>query len=562
MKITYEIGSPQKDGTQLLYGFTLPNCYSMDEQEDTEVMFRWAERIAAIQAPVTASPCHSMALKVSSVRPQKVELFLLHGSDRSRIGFVEISGEKKWKENPVTLKAPIQFEAGNRIELIADKEYLGMWRQNCYRLSTVSFDFQEDSPYDFGYEEFRREPAADEYQLLIGDPHVHTNASLCFRDIDFGSFQRNIDRALKKELDFISFTDHPEHFLHYDLWDKFVAVFEQYNQPPFIILPAYEWASKSFGNYNIYFDGIPRFESVVHPWEQRGNSLKKLWAACRLSECRFMTVPHHTYHPFLPVYNSCPVPSELQSAVEIFSNWGSSESFEPEPWHNLWLEPGYTLNPGFYAEDMLRRGMKMGFLGGTDAHNNWAGDAGLTGLFVKDFSVKGIFDAILARRTYATTGIKLKLDMTVNGYPMGHVFSVNQYTVNVVFPLHFVLNINGTSPITRVELVANGAVIRTENFSDGKHQRRVELEVERGTRELADTNRYYYIRIYQEEGSRVHGHQGMAWTSPVWIDYEFVENEIGDGQNRCFIDVEEHLMVPLVKKGGMQGRPREKLLDI
>ena len=562
MDIEYWIGRPEQDGTLLLYGFTLPNLYSMDEREDTDVMFRWAERIAAIKAPVTGEECPGLTVTTSSLLPQGITLYLISDSEKKELGRITIKGEKAWEKISLSFKAPVTFKSGDRIELLADREYLGLWRQNCYRLSTILFHHQGSVTFDRGDREYRRDPEPEEYQLLFGDPHVHTNASLCFPDIEFGSFQRNIDKALEKELDFISFTDHPEHFLHFDVWDKFVAVFEKYNQPPFIILPGYEWAIKSYGNYNVYFDGIPRFEAVVHPWEQRGNSLPKLWEACRLSGCRFMTVPHHTYHPFLPIYTSYPVPSEMQSAVEIFSTWGSSEVYDPEPWHRVLLEPNYTLNPGFYAEDMLRLGMKLGFLGGTDAHANWAGSAGLTGLYVDEFSVRGIFEAILARRSYATTGVKMKLAMSVNGFPMGHIFKVNQYSVNVVFPLQFAIDVQGTSAITRAELVANGAVIRSETFSGDANEYHIEWEVGRGTFELADTNRYYYVRVYQTEGGKTHGHHGQAWSSPIWIDYRFDENPVGDGKNREFVDVNDHLMTPFVEKGGMRGKPRKFLLDI
>jgi len=543
MDVMYEIGHPEKDGTLALYGFSIPNLHTNDEHEVTEVNFRWAEKVAAVRAPSSPLPCRGMTFKVSSPKPQRVTVEVLSDDERIRLGEIAISGEKAWEER--SLRFTRTFAPDDRIELTAEKEYLGMWRQNGYRLSDLTFHFDGDVSIDVGMEAFRTSQRRA-YTLLFGDPHVHTNGSLCSRTESFGTLQENVDKALDAGHDFIGFTDHPEHFLHFEeAWDRYVEMYQRYSSSPFIVLPGYEWASKSYGNYNVYFDGIPPLDCVVHSWEQRANSLKKLWAVCERSGRGFLTIPHHTYHPTLPLYVSCPVPEQYQSAVEIFSFWGSSERYDPQPAATRTPRPNNTFSPGFYIEDMLRRGMKLGIVGGTDAHPFFAGDAAITGVYAQEFSLNGIFEAIRARRTYAATD-RIKLGVYANGYPMGHVFRVNQFSVNVVFPLRFVVDVEATSSILKVELIANGYTIREASYSDGEVVKHIEWEVPRGTQELADTDRYYYVKVTQEKGPKVYPQRGYAWSSPIWVDYEYVDNPTGECEegDRVFMDMEDCRMVP------------------
>ena len=563
--VQYEVGISDRDGPCLQYGFLLPNSTTRDEREITDVPFRWAEKVAAFKAPA-AEGCRSISVKVSAPKPQKLTLTRISGDRRRALGTLDLSGDKQWQDLRLDLAEPIRFSRGDLIEIEAEKEYLGMWRQNCYRLSTVQFDFDREVHLDLGFESFRTQEEFP-YELLFGDPHVHTNASLCSRVYSFGTLQENVDQARENGLDFIHFSDHTEHFLHFDkALEIFYSSYRRHATSPFIVMPGYEWASKSYGNYNIYFDDMPRPEAYVHTWEQRGNSLPKLWAACRLSGTRFLTIPHHTYHPIIALNTSYPVPDDYQSAVEVCSCWGSSERYEPDHWHvHPKVEAPHSLNPGFYVDDLLRLGMKLGFVGGSDAHPMWPGDAGRTGVYVTEFSLKGIFEAIKARRTFATNGVNIKLEVLANGYPMGHIFQVNQYTVNVVFPLEFVIDVEGSSAVTCVELIANGAVLRRADFQDDENHRHIEWAVERGTYELTDTNRYYYVRVAQKEGSVFWPQKGMAWSSPFWIDYRFNENPVGtvNEANREFIDLYDHQMVPFEEPRRSLTVPKRKnLMDL
>jgi hypothetical protein len=563
--VRYDIGLPEKDGFCLLYGFQLPNNTSEVEREITAVPFRWAEQVAGLKAPVSETDCRGLTLKVSSPKPQKLTLFQVSGNKRKILGTMNISGEKRWEQVRLEFSPNMRFAPADLIQLEAEKQYLGIWRQNCYRLSQVQFHFTQNVHSKL-WHEFRREDTY-QYRLLFGDPHVHSNASICSRIVSFGTLQENVDKALEGGLDFMHFSDHTDHFLHFEeALPKLYEMYHRYSEPPFIVIPGYEWSSKSYGNYNVYFDAIPPPEAYAHSEEQRGNSLPKLWAVCRQSGTQFLTIPHHTYHPLVVTNTSYPIPEEYQSAVEICSCWGSSERYDPDQWNQQpEVKYPFSLNPGFYVDDMLRRGMKLGFVGGSDAHPIWPGSAGLTGVYVEEFSLKGIFESIQARRTFATNGAKIKLRVTANGYPMGHIFKVNQYSINALFPLLLVIDVEGSSAITRVELIANGSLIRAVDCTGDDTHAHIEWEVPRGTYELTDTNRFYYVRVTQREGSGFWPQQGMAWSSPIWIDYQFNENPVGtvSEESTELIDMHDHQMAPFAEPRHSSPAPkRRKLMDL
>lgn len=553
MKITYPIGNPAKDGIYLHYGFLLPNAATRDEQEPVKENFRWAEKVAAIKVPAKGK-CYSLTFKISAPIDQKVSIYLL-GIKKVKLGTVSVSSKDKWQTFTVDINKTLESE--NLIQLVAEKEVLGYWRQNCYRLSTVTFKFERKVKPLLNITPWRKKKT-EKHQLLFGDPHVHTNASLCHRINDFGTLEANIEVAKKNKLDYISFTDHPEHFTHFpQVWKKYRKIWKEHIKKPFVVLPGYEWSSKSYGNWNIYFNKIPKSSAAPHTWEQCGNSLPKIIKCCESSGCDFLIGTHHTFTPIISAATSYPLPGKYQNYVEIYSSWGQSETYDNPAWQN---KNQKKHSPGFYAEDMLRRDQKLGFIGGSDCHYDFPGSAAVTGTYVKKFSTQGIFEAIQNRRTYATTVVGLKLNVSCNGYPMGHIFEVDQYTVNIVYPLQFCIDVTGTKAIESVELICNGYVIKKQTFKGNNKSQQLEWEFPRCSTELTDTNRYYYIRVKQKAVSPKR--PGIAACSPFYINYNFRENPIGPKGEQVFIDMQEHALAPIAEAPPPEKRKRRKLLDI
>jgi hypothetical protein len=128
----------------------------------------------------------------------------------------------------------------------------------------------------------------------------------------------------------------------------------------------------------------------------------------------------------------------LMPLVEIASCWGVFE---------------------WFYEDALRRGAVFGFSAGSDDHTarpgmsfasrgHFATGGGLTAVLALERTREAIWDAIRARRTYATTGARLLLDVVANGrHPMGAAFDAGAGSVEIAARVH------GTAPLWRVELL-------------------------------------------------------------------------------------------------------------
>jgi hypothetical protein len=110
-----------------------------------------------------------------------------------------------------------------------------------------------------------------------------------------------------------------------------------------------------------------------------------------------------------------------------------------------------------------------------------------------------ILDAIRQRRVYAIRGGQpIIVDFRVDGHFMGDSFASST-------PPRIEVQIKGSSPITRVELVRNNQYIFTREYSDSARERTIDYKDE----EVPPA--FYYVRVEQ-------GSDQWAWTSPIWIE--------------------------------------------
>ena len=141
----------------------------------------------------------------------------------------------------------------------------------------------------------------------------------------------------------------------------------------------------------------------------------------------------------------------------------------------------------------------MGFIASGD-HNNMG--IGVAALWVKEISREGIIEALQNRRTFATTGDKMFIDLTVNGTPMGSITRSNKIP-------ELVINVLGQYPLEKVEILRNSVVIQKfdiedsilefqENYFDDNYKEETEVL-------------YYYVRAVQKN-------LAIAWSSPVWVE--------------------------------------------
>ena len=121
-------------------------------------------------------------------------------------------------------------------------------------------------------------------------------------------------------------------------------------------------------------------------------------------------------------------------------------------------------------------------------------------ILADDFTEDGIYEALRARRMYATEDKNLDLDYTVNGSMMGSIIDVPE-------KLNFEISFNDpdrTDSIAKVELVVNsGRVAYTWDSAADLAKGSVSVE-------LAPEYTYYFVRVTEGDGD-------LAVTAPVWV---------------------------------------------
>jgi hypothetical protein len=187
--------------------------------------------------------------------------------------------------------------------------------------------------------------------------------------------------------------------------------------------------------------------------------------------------------------------------VEIVSIHGSSEA--PD-------SPAVIHEPvaGHFARDALARGYQLGFVGSGDRHDGHPGafardpaEGGLAAILSEERTRDGVLRALRDRRVYATNGARIVLRVALGGTPIGGVVPVaaGDRVRETLF-----VQVIGTAPLERVEVVRSGAVVDGLDL-DGQ------LEAALAS-ELADLSagEYVYVRVVQRDG-------GAAWSSAIFV---------------------------------------------
>ncbi len=327
-----------------------------------------------------------------------------------------------------------------------------------------------------------RGPWVDDFNVYFGEIHAHCELSDGIGTIDDGyEFTRD---ALR--LDFAAMSDHFEHsqptlfYKPQERWPMTIEAAERYNEPGrFATLLGYEWGGKP--HINVYYRGGRG--GVFTARMEETNTPTRLWRRLREQNLPVVTIPHHP--KFLSRADWTEHDEQLQRLVEIYSGWGSSESGSEAT-----------------VQAALERGLRLGIIAGTDNHIGRPGQGnrthegcGLSCVLAPDLSRESIFDALVARRCYGTTGARMLIDMRVNGALMGSELAMVQER-------EIALRVIGDNQISRVELLRDGEVIREETVDD--------QFAEFVWSDTSEDASYYYCRVIQRDGH-------MGWTSPVWV---------------------------------------------
>ncbi|NQU11597.1 CehA/McbA family metallohydrolase [bacterium] len=317
-------------------------------------------------------------------------------------------------------------------------------------------------------------------------------------------------------LDFACLTDHDHHLeQHPDRWEVVQAKAKEHSRPgAFVALLGYEArtqpaAGPSRGDLNVYYRRatgtlLDKVMLPVDPAVAGGQDV--------------IIVPHS------PLYGGdtrmgtrwpelAKLSPSLMPLVEVFSTHGNSEYYDC-PRHVLWQEHGQSV------VDALRAGFRLGFIGSGDYHEVLSGNllriqdtprginhahmqarGGLAAVRADDLSRDALFDALRARRTYATSGIRAYVEFTVNGQLMGTEFRL----ASPEEPRRLRFAVAAPERIVKLELVRNGDTVA--DLADGNWF----VEGEWTDNDLLKEGTFYYVRATTER-------EDFAWSSPVWVD--------------------------------------------
>ena len=340
--------------------------------------------------------------------------------------------------------------------------------------------------------------------LYFGDLHGHSLGSDGLRaPEDYFAYGRQM-----AGLDICILTDHAECIYAENKynWDYLIKAAEDaHRHGEFITYPAFEWTHGVWGHRCVYYrdSKIAADTGYFNCSYENANTPQKLYELVR--NAKPLVIPHHT----LAAYKWEVHDPELEPLVEIYSMWGSSE-YSGNPLWQLRLKEGSPVSQG------LSLGYQLGFVGGGDSHHGQPAQGisqskfiqlnhpnGLTGIWAKELTREAIWEALQARRTFATTGARIFIDFRINEQLMGS-------TLNTSGNDQCIWTIRGTEKIESLEIVTNdNKAIYTETGinSDEIKGNFTIMPAE----ENQGKTTFYYLRIKQADNN-------WAWTSPIWIN--------------------------------------------
>ncbi len=355
-------------------------------------------------------------------------------------------------------------------------------------------------------------PRADGMRVFWGDYHVHTYAS-----DGLGTARESFAHARDNaRLDFAAVTDH-EGFTKEQLDYMRAAADEVYAPGRFAPLFGFEFTVHELPNDYCLISPDPDLnidELISHPVRHKAYSSPVL--TCdefyRMMERKDLIIIPHLHVGNGGIFEREP-PKNLRLA-EIYSCWGNHE-YEGCPLPSFGND--HKRNT---IRALLDKGWRCGFTAGSDGHagqgatTDWLRSrqrykSGLTAVVAEDLTRESLWEALRARRTYATTGVRIYMDFSVNGFPMG-----SELILRKGDPITIRIKTHGSVNDYLVELFENGVVkeifdVITYPYPPPLGGNGI-IEKELTIENVTDSH-WYYIRVSQRDGN-------LAWSSPIWVD--------------------------------------------
>ncbi|MEX2501345.1 MAG: hypothetical protein WD336_03125 [Trueperaceae bacterium] len=235
-------------------------------------------------------------------------------------------------------------------------------------------------------------------------------------------------------------------------------------------LPSYEWHSMRYGDHNAYAasDALPLLDAETPELLER---------ALREAGVDPLVMPHHIgYATGWRGIDWGSFDPARSPVLEIFSSHGSSEADDA-------IRP-YGENMGFRqgastARAGLVAGHRFGFQAGTDTHDGYPGHYGhgRVGLLTHDTSRDAIVAALRARRTIASTGPNVGMEVALDDTGIGAAIPRRD-------AMDLRLQVQGTDAIVGWDLITGDRTgwrvrplplpERSSTFVPGRHAVRIE----------------------------------------------------------------------------------------
>ncbi len=348
------------------------------------------------------------------------------------------------------------------------------------------------------------------FKAFYGDLHNHCNISY-----GVGSLDDALSNA-REQLDFCSVTGHAhwpdmpdpnarnQYLIDFHLegfaklkknWENYMRQLSEANTPgKFITFPSFEIHSCADGDRTIlykdlageiiYAKSIADLDESLYQLEEQG--------------IKAIAFPHHIgYQLNQRGLNWSNFNSHFAPVVEVVSMHGCSETdFTPRPMLHDMGPCDYRSSAAYGLES----GNIFGFIGCTDHHSAFPGSYGhgRTGVWAKALDRESLWDAIVARRTYAMTGDRIELKMAVNGLPIGAVGELKKER-------EIEVDIVGGSVIDYVDVIKNGSLMRrfsqpdvTEEFDEELIHTKIHLELGWGPKHVQGFQ--WHVRLGIDKG--------------------------------------------------------------
>lgn len=376
---------------------------------------------------------------------------------------------------------------------------------------------------------------APQRQVLWGDIHVHHG----YTYLDLDGRVRDANHDYGRDVVGLDVVSETQKALGVEigeeaLWSALQAGCRSYTEPgKYIVMLGFEWMGsaageefgrESFGHHNVYYDdcdgplGTHDTERIASLWGEKG-----LWSwletATENHGVRAMSVPHsmrrtgHDFERASPVFQTV---AEIYSEAGDNTAWGLSDDDAPGS-----------------VQDLLNSGLRLGWIGGSDNHDGWMGnpysrsyvESGLGAFVVDEHSRKGVFDAMLARHTYATTGHRPIVRFSVSD---GDFLGV-QGTELLAKQPRLSWRYYGTEDVQTMELwrlaIVEGGLAEQVllTVGDGLDLSGEAVPAWDGVQDTA-----FWIEVRQWDGK-------VAWSSPIWLTADCARTALGavDPLGRC-----------------------------